>query len=377
MVGAVIALLVALLAAPAVAGPAAPAARPAGTSVQIATWNFCNQTCRDYDGRLAALVRSVAATRPDVLALQEVATGYALEQVEGRLADIGYRNASGLSDADCDGRCESHVFVRKATMSVLGEQAAEPPMSERCRLLTDDESFRVLQDELRGSGGRGDSRRLLHDLYEERDACLTGRPAPVADPHRGNVTPEQLARRAHGNPIGFAVVAPRAGGGPMLVVSLHFEKQNGSTGHGADDRMRNATAAGLARWARGRAAELGRPRMPIVLAGDYNSYLRKHPRGPQALLQGMGFTNADTARVRRGAQYATVNKYPLDAKWDGFPPRPRSFELGGPQIDMIMTAGLGRAERHEIHVRTTPDGRFDERFRASDHNLVRAWFRIG
>lgn len=373
----ILGLLLTTLVAPSSAVSPQPAARPAGKSVQVATWNFCNHTCRDYDRRLGALVRTLAATRPDVLALQEVATGDALQQVADRLAGIGYRNASGLADSDCEGRCESHVFVREATMSVLGTPQETPAVTERCRLLLDDASFRDLLAELRESGGRGGFQQEYRELFEERDACRTERPVRVADPHRGTVTPGQLARRAYGNPIGYAVVAPRSGGQSMLVASLHFEKQNGSTGHGADDRVRNATASGLARWARARAAELGRPRMPIILAGDYNAYLRKHPRGPQALLQRMGFRNADTARVRVGSRYATINKYPLDAKWDGFPPRPRQFVLGGPQIDTIMTTGLGRALRHEIHVRTTRDGRFDERFRASDHNLVRAWFRIG
>lgn len=110
--------------------------------------------------------------------------------------------------------------------------------------------------------------------------------------------------------------------------------------------------------------------------GDFNSYARKQADGPHRVLQSLGYQNAENARVTSGDQYATINKTPADARWNGFPPRPRRFLLGGPRIDGILAKGLPRALRYQVYVRTRQDGRFDEKFRASDHNMVRAWFTL-
>ncbi len=317
--------------APVDAGTATPARAPLkaspGTSavMDFATLNFCNHTCRDYPGRLVALRNTIRATRPDVLALQEVDTrdGH-LNAVEDTLAQIGYRNVNPFAADHCTATCESHVFVRTDIVEVLGGDSAA------------------------------------------RDSPWVGI-LPMAD----------LARPARGNPASYAFLRHRSSGAEFLAVSLHFEKQNGTDGNGPDDRARNAAAAGLARWTRQRSAALSKPGLPTVLMGDFNTYLRKHPRGAEWVLMRRGFRNADRARVRVGAHYPTVNKYPLDARWNGFPPRPRFFLEGGPQIDKIMTRGIGRALRHEIYIRKRPGGQFDERFRSSDHNLVRATIPIG
>jgi endonuclease/exonuclease/phosphatase family metal-dependent hydrolase len=329
--GLIAGLILALGAASGSAGAERPVgAGSAGAAVlDVATLNFCNHTCRDYQGRLHALRNTIRATRPAILALQEVATrdGY-LARVERILAPLGYRNANPFADEQCDATCEAHVFVRTDIVEVLGVQPAHGTRSE---------------------GGEWAGILPMSDV----------------DP------------AARGNPASFAFLRHRASGAEFLAVSLHFEKQNGTDGHGPDDRARNAAAAGLARWTRQRSATLGKPGLPTVLLGDFNTYLRKHPRGAEWVLMQQGFRNADRARVRVGVHYPTVNKYPLDARWNGFPPRPRSFVDGGPKIDKIMTRGTGRALRHEIYIRKQPDGQFDERFRSSDHNLVRATIPIG
>ena len=330
LVGLVIGLAMAASAIPGSASVTAPVQAPvkAGSDraplLNVATLNFCNHTCRDYQGRLVALRNTIRATRPDVLALQEVNSrvGY-LNVVEKALGTLGYRNANPYVAEQCTATCESHVFVRTDVVEVLG-------------------------------GGSASTSEWAGILY-------------MSD----------IARVARGYPASYAFLRHRSSGAEFLAVSLHFEKQNGTDGNGPDDRARNAAAAGLARWTRQRAAALGRPGLPTVLMGDFNTYLRKHPRGAERVLMQRGFRNTDRARVRIGAHYPTVNKYPLDARWNGFPPRPRFFLEGGPQIDKIMTRGIGRALRHEIYIRKSPGGRFDERFRSSDHNLVRATIPIG
>lgn len=330
LVGLVVGLVMATSAIPGVASVAVPVPAPVvsgsdrALALNVATLNFCNHTCRDYPGRLGALRNTIRATRPDVLALQEVDTrdGH-LNAVERVLGTLGYRNANPHAAQQCTATCESHVFVRTDVVEVLGSDSTRP--SEWAGIL------------------------YMSDI----------------------------ASPARGYPASYAFLRHRSSGAEFLAVSLHFEKQNGTGGNGPDDRARNAAAAGLARWTRQRSAALGKPGLPTVLMGDFNTYLRKHPRGAEWVLMQRGFRNTDRARVRVGAHYPTVNKYPLDARWNGFPPRPRFFLEGGPQIDKIMTRGIGRALRHEIYIRKSPGGRFDERFRSSDHNLVRATIPIG
>lgn len=286
------------------------AARFGQSTVQLATWNVCNHTCADWGRRLRAFARTVAATRPDVLAVQEVDTrdGY-LARTARALRPLGYVPADPAISATCPGGCESHLFVK-------------------------DSRFRVV-------------------------------------PRQSGIVPtRQIPART--NPVAFALLADRASGAQLLAMSLHLEKQAGTGLRGADDRARNATVDALARWAQ--TSNAGP--VPTVIMGDFNSYERKQADGPHRVLQVLGYENAENARSTSGDRYATINKTPADARWNGFPPRPRRFLLGGPRIDAILAKGLPRALRHQVYVRTRPDGRFDERFRASDHNMVRAWFEL-
>lgn len=306
------------------AATSAVAANVRGPAVTVGTWNVCNHTCAHLDRRLRALQRTVAVTTPDVLALQEVEVrDGSFLQVERLLRGVGYAAADPGIAARCDGKCESHVFFRTATMDL-----AQSPT---------------------GSG-------------------------PVL---RGNVAVTALAPGARGNPAGYALLEHRASGALIMTVSLHMEKQFGTGGNGPDDRARNAAATGLAHWTSAQASRVGVPGVTTVLAGDYNSYLRKMPRGPQRVLQRLGFVDTDrAARTRLGNRFATVNKVPMDARWRGFPPRPRRFVSGGPRIDAILVRNGGAVLRHQVYVRVTRTGRFDEGYRASDHNLVLATMRL-
>ncbi|MEI2716855.1 MAG: endonuclease/exonuclease/phosphatase family protein [Candidatus Nanopelagicales bacterium] len=370
----------------------------AGPDIEFATWNFCNHTCPNYERRLDGLVRTIRVTRPDVLALQEVKVGGEdhLVDVEERLGVLGYANTNPSADETCSSGCESHIFIRTAAFTVLGWDQV-PQETERCRGLLDEYEYQRLRDELQRQRWALESQRpdwrdadawnryqmqlqdidaQMNALDDEWDQCWRTREdlASFASPYFGFVDMEQLPRPARGNPAAFAFVRHRASGAKMLALSMHLLTQNGTGANGPDDRARNAAVRGLAQWTKKRANQVGLSGIPTIMMGDFNSYLRKQPRGPQWVLQREGFVLADKARV--GRNYATVNKTPVDARWDGFPPRPRIFPDLGPQIDTIMTRGAGPAKRFEVFVKTLPNGRFDERFRASDHNLVRATIQI-
>ena len=371
-----------------------------GPDLTFATWNFCNHTCGDYTRRLAAMARTVQAVQPDVLALQEVdVRGNRLTLVEDRLDDLGYVNTNPTAHVTCPEKCEAHLFIRASQFRVTGADES-PRLTDRCQTLLDDVEWSRLNDDLylreqdlrdqldsattpddetRDSVARARLRTQLIELGAQKRALRDERYDCELDqqdlgsfesPTFGYLPMARVSSRAAGNPASFAFLEHVATGARLLAVSLHLDKQNGTDLHGPDDRARNAAALGLARWTKQRAAEQGLAGIPTIMMGDFNSYLRKQPRGPQWVLQREGFVIADKARV--GRNYATVNKVPVDARWNGFPPKPRVFPDLGPQIDTVMARGAGAPKRFEVYVKTLPNGRFDERFRASDHNLVRA-----
>lgn len=380
------------------AAPVPAAGRQPGAaatrSLQFATWNFCNHTCPNYDSRVKALTRTIALTRPDVLALQEVdVRGRRLERVAGALAAIGYQNTDPTISDTCPQKCESHIFVDLTKFEVPGRDLA-PTLSDRCRnLLTPAfrhaevdglrQKIQRIRDEYAGTKPSDTARwqryqAELDAVHEQQDALTAEiegcrqQEATVRNyrsPTFGVLHLDGLRSGARGNPAAFAVIRDRRTGATLMAVSLHLYTRSKE---GDSNRGRNEAVRGVADWTAQREAQLGLVGLPTFVMGDFNTYERKQPRGPDWTLQRMGFRNADQAKVRVGARYPTVNRMPMDAKWKGFPPRPRKFLAGGPQIDHIMSRGAPRAVKFEVFIRLTKGGHFDERYRASDHNLVRA-----
>ena len=64
----------------------------------------------------------------------------------------------------------------------------------------------------------------------------------------------------------------------------------------------------------------------------------------------------------------TVNYTPKHRKYKGFPPRPLRYQGNPTRIDYVFSTVAPL--RHEVVVRLTSRGRFDDRYRASDHNMV-------
>ncbi len=119
-------------------------------------------------------------------------------------------------------------------------------------------------------------------------------------------------------------------------------------------------------------AARGVPGLPVVLAGDLNSYARRQPRGAQFILGRAGFRDAYQARRKVHGDAATVNVTTIHK--DPFPDRP--FTAADPaRIDYILVR-RGKPTRYEVFLRLR-HGRFDDRFRGSDHNMVVAGLRLG
>lgn len=100
----------------------APPAVADGPVITVATYNICKRTCGsgryDWHHRRAAVVRSIAASGADVVAVQEAAG--TVRQVARRLRDYSLVTTS---TGGCGRGCtqDSFVLVRTATIVALGQ----------------------------------------------------------------------------------------------------------------------------------------------------------------------------------------------------------------------------------------------------------------
>lgn len=342
--GAVMAVVIAVVGAMTTTGPnplvgfppVAAASNPA--VITVATYNICQpKICQSppWQRRSRAIVRNIVASAAEVVAVQEMDQEFrSLQHLTARLARHGYAPLDdwaieGAMDLRrCVQACATHLFYRPDTFTVIGAST------------------------------RATAATVRNDPF-------------IGLKYLSELTPPATWGEVKVQPFAYAFLRHRATGQPVLAVSLHLPSQK----HQAD-AAKNVAVRALAGWCATTAANLGLGAVPTLLMGDYNAYRRKHPNGPQRQLETLGYVNAERAVTKVHRRYATINRTPADARWDGFPPRPRIFGLGGPRIDSIMAKGFTSIRRHVVFVRTTRSGRFERRYQGSDHNLVKAKLRL-
>jgi endonuclease/exonuclease/phosphatase (EEP) superfamily protein YafD len=166
--------------------------------------------------------------------------------------------------------------------------------------------------------------------------------------------------------ISWAFLRHLATGRVVLVVSLHLPNEKTQLG----EQVRRAVATNLPAWAYDLTRSLGLPDIPVIVAGDLNSYQARQPGGAHAILARSGYTDGFAARDRINERYATVNKNGvINARFGGWPGAPYKYNRPGTRIDYVFARGL-QPLRYELFLRLRGDGSFDERYRASDHNPV-------
>lgn len=304
---------------------APPAIRPATApnAVRVATYNICKSTCGkgrySWAHRRAALFNQVRWTDPDVLNVQEAnMTKYRgrpqLTDVRGMLSRLGYQVAN--LNLTCTKGCTkgAHIFFKanRMTPTALPNKAMAPA----------------------GMVGLSAIARMRF-AYQDRA-------------------------------VSWAFLTPRGSSRPTLYMSVHLITQKTSRG----ESYRRASARNMAAYAKGLIARSGlKGAVPVVVSGDFNSYQRRQPNGAQTIMTHTGFVDGHQAPVRANANYGTINRAPKINKYKGFPPGPYRYGRISPaRIDYVFSTV--RPVRHEVVLRLTPSGRFDDRFRASDHNMV-------
>jgi endonuclease/exonuclease/phosphatase family metal-dependent hydrolase len=169
--------------------------------------------------------------------------------------------------------------------------------------------------------------------------------------------------------VTWAYLDGGSGIGPFLAVSVHLDPDKSDSG----ERARTAFGRSLDTWVAGMHAARGLPAAtPTVLMGDLNSFDARQPKGVQKILRSAGWKDAWDAPKRKNIDINSVNYSPTNR--GGWPAKPIRNPSGvASRIDYIFYKGSGlKALSYEVVVRTDSAGRYVEKFRASDHNVVRA-----
>ncbi len=296
---------------------------PAANAVRVATYNVMKSTRLKsrwpWGSRRVALANTAIAARPDVLLIQEANTQKwggrtHVEDVRIVLAGLTYQIAS-MNYNSCTSWCTrgAHVFYNPARIAPVTPPSGLLPSAGMAGLST-----------IAGIGfGR----------IQDRAAS-------------------------------WAFLRPVGSTRTTLYVSVHLPTDKNAAG----ERLRVAVAAKLRPWANSLIAASGLGRVDLVVGGDLNSYAKRQPNGAQAVLTRAGLVDGATAPLLVNGNYGTVNYTPKTRKYKGFPPRPYFYKKNTTRIDYVFASV--RPLRHEVVLQFAPDGSFDNRFRASDHNMV-------
>jgi endonuclease/exonuclease/phosphatase family metal-dependent hydrolase len=300
----------------------APRSAPAEDAIRVATYNVMKTTRLakkwSWSKRRQALVNTVRDAAPDVLLVQEANLqrwrgGTQLDDVRGLLGGLGYQITS-TDYTQCTAWCTrgAHIFYNPERMALVAPPTGAP-----------------------AAGMAGMSTIAGVDFGGTQDRNVS-----------------------------YAFLAPRGSGQVTLFISTHLPTAKTAQG----ERLRVAVASALRPWADSLIAGSGLTGVQIAIGGDFNSYQRRQPRGAQAVLSNAGLIDAFVAPVKVNANYSTVNYTPKTRKFKGFPPRPYFYKRNTTRIDYIFSTVP--AQRHEVVLHLTSDGRFNNNYRASDHNMV-------
>jgi endonuclease/exonuclease/phosphatase family metal-dependent hydrolase len=305
-----------------IAQASVPRAAPADDVIRVATYNVMKTTRMkakwSWSKRRAALVNTVRDSAPDVLLIQEANTqrwggSTHIEDVRGLLGGLGYQIASA-DYSQCALGCTrgAHIFYSPSRMAL----AAVPPGVAPA-----------------GMAGMSTIAQVPFGGTQDRN-------------------------------VSYAFLTPVGSNRVTLYLSAHLPTEKTAEG----ERLRVAVASALRPWADSLIVASGLPGVNIVVGGDFNSYQRRQPYGAQQVLTNSGLTDGFAAPDKVNANYSTVNYTPKTRKYKGFPPRPYFYGRDTTRIDYIFSTVA--PHRHEVVLHLTGAGKFDNNYRASDHNMV-------
>lgn len=168
------------------------------------------------------------------------------------------------------------------------------------------------------------------------------------------------AGKSHG--ACWVEVEHRATGRHLVVASVHLLNGKGDQ----EDRTRYAQTSTLLQMIADHYAQLGRPRPPLVLAGDFNSQRGRPYDAPRVRLEASGFHDAyDVA--------ASYDSPPWLSSGHGWTSVPACSWLWGSHIDRIWAPPLAHVRSWRL-VEPMASGRYTQVL--SDHSALRVSMTI-
>lgn len=363
--------------------------------VTVATYNVCKTSCGTgrftWDRRKAATVRTILSARPDILALQEADKSY--PYYEQQLRQHGYVRVEPDLD-QCIGVCvaDSQLFYRTSTVAEVHKQIPTAPRPAACLAFppagpeapeypdyppqpdydASDADWQQWQDEVDSIDAAYEAAyRAYRQAQSAYNAAGCGEYAawtPFTSVGSESIAlsqwgPPALTRSAEDRNLTWSVFRHRRSGAGFLAVSMHLPNEKSPVAEKYRKHLAAALKPRLAAW----LEPLDLRRVPMVVMGDLNSFAYRQPKGAQWILGRSGFKDAFSAPRKVNGDVTTVNTSATSR--NPFPAGPRRSDNPS-RLDYVMF-DKGKALRYEVHIRLK-GRRFDNRFRGSDHNLVKA-----
>jgi endonuclease/exonuclease/phosphatase family metal-dependent hydrolase len=163
------------------------------------------------------------------------------------------------------------------------------------------------------------------------------------------------------------------GTGTFLAISVHLNNEKNSQGK----KEREIVGREITKWADDLNNERGLKAVPMVLMGDFNSYLNREPKGMLFELAEAGWQDSFNAPLNEFKFFedAYTTSY-TGGNRSGWPKKP--ITSSDPvRIDYVMYKGeFLTADAYQVALRLNEDGTFDNNYRGSDHMMVQAIIRF-
>lgn len=297
----------------------------------FATWNIAKSTNRQvpsWSKRRLAIARTINESGSDVIALQE-ATQHPVKGVGGKTmsqwSDVkaltkkgGYVATKVETDSCARNKCihSGHILFKKSTIKQLDFPGKLP------------------------SAGQGRLSEIASGLHYAKN-----------------------------REFAWAYLEGLNGAGKFLAISVHLNNEKNTIGR--EDRNRVGRA--LTKWAKEMNKKVGLDNVPMILMGDFNSYVKREPKGMPYLLAKQGWLDTYNSKNddMKFFEKAYTTSY-TKGNQSGWPRKP--ITSGKPvRIDYIMYQGKGlRADIYAVVLKLKADGTFDNRYRGSDHMMVQS-----
>jgi endonuclease/exonuclease/phosphatase family metal-dependent hydrolase len=180
-------------------------------------------------------------------------------------------------------------------------------------------------------------------------------------------------RYAKNREFSWAYLEGKNGTGTFLAVSVHLNNEKNAQGKKDRDRVGKA----FTKWAEKMNKERGLENPPMILMGDFNSYLKREPKGMLYELIEDGWQDSFNAPTNEFKFFedAYTTSY-TSGNRSGWPKRP--ITSSNPvRIDYVMYRGeFLHADAYQVALRLKKDGTFDNKYRGSDHMMVQAIIRF-